>query len=206
MLEGALDRAVERVEPVQRQRFGEREPPLRGGIRSVMGQYTVRERESARVVEPGLQRMLVDDAQAELDVTEHPALVADRDLSAQGQLTRATEVVDKRRAEQQILVEPRMQRAGLDCERPDGDGVLEQPTEVGVVTAARGGPAPQCRAQRVVAEDTAQQRAVARLADLAGQVLEKTVEFLDVAVCNRQERRRVDVLSGSARDAQQFGL
>ena len=75
--------------------------------------------------------------QPELDVAEQAALGAARDLRAIGELARLADVVDDRRAQQQVAVQPRMQRAQLERERRDGDRVLEQPAEVRVVGAWR---------------------------------------------------------------------
>ena len=72
-------------------------------------------------------------------MAEQAALVAQADLGAERQLAGAPEVVEQRGGEQQILVQALVQRAGLDGERRDGDGVLQQAAEVGVVLAARGG-------------------------------------------------------------------
>ncbi len=88
---------------------------------------------------------------------EQPALLAQRDLRAVGELAGLAEVVDERGGEQQVAVEPRVQLAELVGERRHGDGVLEQPAEVGVVAAARAGrPAPR-GAQRAVGQQLVEQ-------------------------------------------------
>ena len=76
----------------------------------------------------------------------------------------------------------------------DGDGVLEQPAEVGVVAAAGARRAAPLGAQGGVVEQALEQRAVARLVDLAREVLEEAVELVEVAVGDGQERGRVGVL------------
>ena len=93
-----------------------------------------------------------------------------------------------------------MQRAGLDGQRGHGHRVLEQPTQVGVVTVARRGPAAQRRAQPVVAQDTRQQGAQRRVAHLAGQMLEEAVELVEVAVGDGQEGGRIGVPRVGASD------
>ena len=124
-------------------------------------------------------------------MAEQPALVGQPDLRAVGELARLAQVVHERGGHQQVRVEPRVQLAGLERERRDGDRVLEQAAEVGVVAAARARGAAPGRAQLGVAEQLLQQRAVAGLVDLAGEVLEEAVELVDVAVGDREERRRV---------------
>ena len=96
--------------------------------------------------------------------------------------------------------------ARLDRERRDGDGVLEQAAEVGVVLAARAGERAQRRAQRLVAEQADEQRAEAGLADLAGERVEEAVELVEVAVGDGQERRRVGRPGVDADEARQLDL
>ena len=137
---------------VQRERLGRAEAPPRRRVGAVMGEDAVREREAARASSPDVARALVEHPQPELDVPEQPALVGQLDLGAERELAGAPEVVDDRGGEQQVLVEPRVQRARLDGQRGHRDGVLEQPAEVGVVAVARARLAAQRRAQLVVAE------------------------------------------------------
>jgi hypothetical protein len=86
--------------------------------------------------------------------------------------------VDQRRGDEQVRVQARVQLARLERERPDGDGVLEQATEVGVMAVARAGrPAPLLTQRRVV-EQRGQQRAQAGVVDLAREVLEEAVELV----------------------------
>ena len=76
-----------------------------------------------------------DQAQAELDVAEEPALGAGGDLGAVAELTRLAEVVHERGAEQQVAVQARMQRAQLERHRGHRNRVLEQAPEVGMMPA-----------------------------------------------------------------------
>ena len=59
----------------------------------------------------------------------------------------------------------------------------------------------QRRAQLLVAEQPREQRAEARLVDLAGEVLEEAVELVEVAVGGGEEPRRVGVRRVRAHDA-----
>ena len=135
-----------------------------------------------------LEQLLAED-----DVAEQPPLLGEPDLRAVGELARLAEVVHERGGDQEVRVQPRMQLAGLERERADRDGVLEQAAQVGVVAGARARRAPPRRAQLGVPEQVLQQRPVAGLVDLPREVLEEAVELVDVAVGDRQERGRVGV-------------
>ena len=78
------------------------------------------------------------------------------DLRAVGELARLADVVQQRGGDQHVGVQPRVQDARLQRERPDRDGVLEQPAEVGVVAGARARRAPELGAQLGVGEHGAQ--------------------------------------------------
>jgi hypothetical protein len=73
--------------------------------------------------------------------------------------------------------------------------VLEQPAEVRVVARARARGAAPVRAQRRVGQQAVQERAVARVVDLARQVLEEPVELVEVPVGDRQERGGIGLLA-----------
>ncbi len=114
--------------------------------------------------------------------------------------------MDERRRHEQVGVQARVQLAGLERERPDGDRVLEQAAEVGVVAVARARRAAPLLAQRRVAEQRVEQRLQAGVVDLARQVLEEAVELVEVAVGDGQERRRIDAAGGRAADRAQLDL
>ncbi len=78
-------------------------------------------------------------------------------------------------------------------ERRDRDRVLEQAAEVRVVAGPRARRQPPRRAQLVVGQQSAQQRLIAAVVDLAGEVLQKAVELVEVAVGRRQEAGGIDV-------------
>ncbi len=79
-------------------------------------------------------------------MAEQPPLLAQSELGPVGELARLADVVQERRRDQQVRVEPRMQRAELQRQRADRDGVLEQAAEVGVVAGPRAGRPPELRA------------------------------------------------------------
>ena len=64
---------------------------------------------------------------------EQPPLLAAGDLGTVGELVGAAEVVQERGSEQQVAVETGVQGAELQREAGNGDGVLEQSAEVGVM-------------------------------------------------------------------------
>ena len=88
----------------------------------------------------------------------------------------------------------------------DGDRVLEQPAEVGVVAVARARRAAPLGAQRGVAEQRVEQRLEAGVVDLARKVLEEAVELVEVAVGDRQEGRRIGLARRRATDRAQLDL
>src|SRR3954468_12648524 len=102
VLESALDRYVERVEAVERQRLRGAEAAARRGVGAVVAEHAVGEREPPRLVHAG--RPLVEDALAEHEVAEEAALFAEADLGAVGELARLAEVVDERGADEQVRV------------------------------------------------------------------------------------------------------
>src|SRR5690242_15310563 len=89
MLDRPLDPGVERVQPVERERLGRAEAPLRRRFGAVVGQDAVRQREPAGVVEAGALRARLEHSQPDLDVPEQPPLVGQADLRAERELARA---------------------------------------------------------------------------------------------------------------------
>ena len=142
------------------------------GVGSVVQHHAVLEREPALGIERG-RGVVGDQAQPELDVAQQLPLAAAPDLRAVGELAGLAEVVDDRRAQQQVAVQARVQRAELERHRGDRDGVLEQAAEIGVVGPSRAptgagadrtrsrrrrqraGRAADLRAQRSIAEQRA---------------------------------------------------
>ena len=127
-------------------------------------------------------------------VADHGARLAQGDLRAELELARLAHVVEDRRAEQQVGVQARVQRARLLGERGDGHRVLEQAAQVGVVRGARARRAPQLGAEGGVREEGVEQAVVVRVVDLTREVLEEAVEFVEVAVGDGEELGRVCVL------------
>jgi len=88
----------------------------------------------------------------------------------------------------------------------DGDGVLEQTAEVGVVARARAWRQPPRGAQLAVRQHQLEQSPVARLVNLAREVLEKAVELVEVAIGDRQEAGRVETGAGRSLDPFELDL
>ena len=157
------------------------------------------EREHPRLVEHA-GGALAQQPQPDLHVAEQPALLAQLDRGAVGELARLADVVDDRGADQQVAVEPRVSERQLLGERRDGDRMLEQPAQVGVVAGPGAGGGGELDAEAAIGEQLVEQPPVARIGDLAGQVLEEPVELVEVAVGDRQELGRIDRPVGLAGD------
>ena len=162
VLERALDARVERVQPVQRERLDAREAPAGRGVGAVVAEHAVLEREQAPLVEHARGALARSAAgRSGRGRAGGPPRCA-RSSRAVGELARLADVVDDRRAEQQVAVQARVPERELLGERRHGDGVLEQAAEVGVVAGARARRAPPRGAQRRVAEQRARAGAGSR--------------------------------------------
>ena len=73
------------------------------------------------------------EPQAEVDVAEQAALLGDLEPRPGLQLARSADVVEQRRAEQEVGAQPRMKLHELPADRRDADHVLEQPAGVDVM-------------------------------------------------------------------------
>src|SRR4051794_32632463 len=102
---------------------------------------------------------------------DQAALLAQSDLGAEPELARLADVVQDRRRHQQVGVEPAVQVARLLRERRDSNRVLQQPTEVGVVTGARAGRAAELGAEAVIPEEGVDEPPQAWVVHLASEVL-----------------------------------
>ncbi len=142
MLERELELGVDGVDAVEREGLEGAEGAGRGLFGAVVGEDAVGEGEPARF---GELRWAVggEDLQAELDVAEETALVAEFDRGSVGELADLAEVVDDRGGDEEVAVEAGVQLAELPAELGDGDGVLDEAAEVGVVATARAGGAAQ---------------------------------------------------------------
>ena len=69
MLQGALDARVQSIEPIQSQRLGRPKPPPRRGVRPVVAQHAVQERQPALLVE--LEKQIPPDIPWVLRVDGH---------------------------------------------------------------------------------------------------------------------------------------
>ena len=83
---------------------------------------------------------LLDQAQAEMDVTEQAPLLRRAKRRPAAELEGAADVVQERGGGEEVAAQARMELGRLAAERRHPDGVLEQPTRVAVVTVrSRGG-------------------------------------------------------------------
>ena len=135
MLERELELGVDRVHAVERQRFGGREGAGRDGFGAVVGEDAMGQGEPACVGE--LRRAVGgEQLEAELDVAEQPTFLAELDRGGVGELADLAEVVDDRGRDEEVAIEARVEFAELPAELRDGDRVLDETAEVGVVAAA----------------------------------------------------------------------
>lgn len=100
--------------------------------------------------------------------------------------------MEQRRGQGQIGVELTVKRAGLQGETGHGDGVFEQPAEVGVVAGCRARSAAQLGAHVSVVEEGRQDASEVWCPDLSGEVVEEAVELVDVAVGRGEEVGHID--------------
>jgi hypothetical protein len=107
-----------------------------------------------------------DDLGAEREVAEQPPRLAHLDLGAVAELARLAHVVQQGGRHQQVGVEPGMKLADLGDERADGDGVLEETAEIGMVAAAGAGGAAELRGRVPLEEDLLDHPGEARVVHL----------------------------------------
>jgi hypothetical protein len=77
---------------------------------------------------------LLDHAQSEMDVAEQPAFFGLAKRRPGAELANASQVVEERCCEQEIVAEAWMELCRLAAERRDSDRVLEETTRVAVMT------------------------------------------------------------------------
>src|SRR5262245_39058792 len=147
VLESALHPRIQGVQAVQSQCLSGAEAAPGKGIGPVVAKDAVRESVQLRLREARESpRALRHELLAERHVPDERARLAQRNLGAELELERLAYVVEDRGGQQEVGVEPRVQRAGLERERRDRHGVLQQAAEVGVVAPARARRAPELRA------------------------------------------------------------
>ena len=131
-----------------------------GGLRGAGRLPVVMDGDRVQELRPnrGIERggSLLDQAQAEMDVTEQAPLLRRAKRRPAAELEGAPDVVQQRGGGEEVAAQARMELGRLATERRDPDGVLEQPARVAVVTVrSRGGKRPKRRADAVVAENPA---------------------------------------------------
>src|SRR3954468_23567406 len=155
-VECGLNTGIDPVDAVQGERFGQREAATGERVGPVMAEHAVQQGELAGLVHA--RGAGLDDLLAERPVPAQPALVAPPDLRPVGELAGLPDVVQERGGEQEVLVEPGVERARLVRQLPPRDGVLEQPAEVRVVAAAGARGSAECGAQLLVLEEHAREQ------------------------------------------------
>ena len=133
---------------------------------------------------------LLDEPQAEMDVAEQPPLLGRPEGRTAAQLADASDVVQKRRGEQEIGAEPGVELRRLARQRRDADGVLEQPARVGMVCLG-GRQLPQRLPDLCVAEEAPDHGSQAGMRQLRGDELEEAVQLVGVAAHPGREVGRI---------------
>ena len=135
---------------------------------------------------------LLDQAQAEMDVAEQPSLFRLPERGRASELARPADVVQERGGEEQVGAQARMELGRLAGERGDADGVLEQPSGIGVVRLG-GRERPQRGPELRVAREPPDDFRKAHVRDFGREELEEAVELVDVAAQRRGQARRIGV-------------
>ena len=146
-----------------------------------------------------------DDLRPQSQVAEQPAFLGHAELGSVGELPRLSDVVEQCGGHQQVGVQPGVKLADLTDKGADGDGVLDQPADVGVVARSRAGCAPELGGDRVGEQhplDDAPQR---RVVHLPGEVLEEALELLRVSIRGGQELRGVELRLRNRSDVLDLG-
>src|SRR5437867_13019485 len=120
--------------------------------------------------------MGLDQAQAEVHVTEQAALLGRRERRPARELDRASGIVEQRSGDQELASQARVKLGGLTAERRDADCVLEQPAGVRMVIAWGRG----VRGEITRIEDAAHRRRETRMRQLADEELEEALQLVDV--------------------------
>src|SRR5919204_6372983 len=127
-----------------------------------------------------------------MDMAEKAPLLRLPEDGPAAELERPADIVEKRRREQQVGAEPRVELRRLAAERRHADGVLEQPAGVRVVVLEGRREV----TQRAAGEHSLDRLPQARVRDLGRQELEEAFELVRVAPEGWRHRLRVDVGGG----------
>ncbi len=142
-----------------------------------------------------LSRPLLDHPQPEMDMPEEAPFLGLAKRGTTSELANAADIVQERRAEQEIGPEPGMELRGLAAERRDADRVLEETTCVAVMPVGAGcGKRSHPRADLGVPHERGDDRGEPRMADLVGEELEEAVELVRVATERGGEVGRIGVV------------
>ena len=79
------------------------------------------------------RRPLLDQAQAEMDVSEQAPFLGLAECRTAAELDRAADVVQQRRGDQEVVTQSRVELRRLAAQGGDADRVLEEPAGVAVV-------------------------------------------------------------------------
>jgi hypothetical protein len=136
-------------------------------------------------------RMLLDEAEAEMDVAEELPFVRREEERAPVELSHPTGVVKERGRDEKVRPQPRMDLRDVPAHGGDGDRVLEKPTGIGVMRVRCCGQRSQPRAKARIRDEPANEHVQLWMRELTGEELEEPVELVDVAAGLGDERRGI---------------
>jgi hypothetical protein len=135
--------------------------------------------------------LLLHQPQSHMDVAEELPLLGGQEERAAVELADAADIVQKGGCEQEVAAKASVQLSDVPADRRHCNGVLEQPTAVGVMRVGRGGQDTKPSADAGVADEAADESTELRVGDLGSEELEETVQFLYVPARLRDERGRI---------------
>ena len=136
-------------------------------------------------------RVLLDEAQAEVDVPEKLPLRSGQVERPAIELERPPCVVKQGRGDEEVAPEAAMELRGFAAERRDGDRVLEEAACVAVMGIRRRGQRAEAVAEVAPGEEARDELAQAGVREFLGEELEEAVELVEVAAGLRDERSRI---------------
>ena len=140
-------------------------------------------------------RALFDHPKPQVDVSEKATFLGLAERRSPPELADASDVVQERRSQDEVVTKPGVKLGRLAAERRDADGVLEEASCVSVVSLRRcGGKRAERLSQLGVAHERVDDRRQPGVRDLSRKELEEPVELVRVASQRRGERRRVGLL------------
>jgi len=139
---------------------------------------------------------LLDQAQAQMHVSEQASFVGGLEDGATRQLDRPAGIVEQGGREQEIRSQAGMELRDLPADRRHADRVLEQAAGIAVVAFGRRRQGPQLRTERLVVDEAPDGGSQAGVGDLGGQELEEPFELVGVPAHRGRQLGGVEAFGG----------